>query len=785
LPFQVQRNRAAGPGLPKQEDQFLTRDIRYTLADKNLHALRVLFMVAACALLLAARAAATTFPANFTETILANGLASPTAMEFAPDGRLFVAEQGGGLRVIKNNVLLPTPFVTLTVDASGERGLLGIAFDPAFASNHFVYVYYTATTPTIHNRVSRFTANGDVAVAGSEVALLDLETLGAPNHNGGAIHFGPDGKLYVAVGENAVSSNAQTLTNRLGKMLRINANGTIPADNPFPAAIGVNRAIWAIGLRNPYTFSFQPFSGRMFINDVGERAWEEINDGVAGANYGWPTTEGYTSDPRFKAPLLPYDHSAGCAITGGAFYNPSTNQYPAQYAGSYFFADYCGGWIANRDTAGTISGFAMNIVSPVDLKVGDDGSVYYLARGGGSTTGIVGRVAFGAAAPSITMHPADQSVSVGGSATFNVTASGTPPLSYQWQRNNVNIPGATGTSYTLSPVQATDDNAQFTVVVTNFFGSTESQIARLSVLNAAPTGTIVLPVVGTTYAGGSLILYSGTATDPEDGTLPATAFSWRVDFHHDTHIHPFIPDTAGAQSGFFVIPTTGETSANVWYRIHLTVTDSRGLTHESTRDVTPRTVQITIATNPSGLQVTLDGQPQTAPLNFTGVVGMTRNIGTGTPQLLNGTGWEFLNWSMGGAATQDVITPPSNTTFTATFRLACPPNVLAQLDLAGVSYTRLGTTAYYLQWIAVRNKSASVIQGPLVLVLGNVQQAIVAAPSLTTTCGPAASNPGVVFHAVDDRLNPGETTLVPVVYLKIGLLPITATPSVLSGLPLR
>src|SRR6185503_12450835 len=134
----------------------------------------------------------------------------------------------------KNGALLPTPFLTVTVNSSGERGLLGVAFDPQFASNGFVYVYYTATTPAIHNRVSRFTASGDVALAGSEVVLLDLNNLSsATNHNGGAMHFGPDGKLYVAVGENANSANSQTLSNLLGKILRLNADGTIPTDNPF------------------------------------------------------------------------------------------------------------------------------------------------------------------------------------------------------------------------------------------------------------------------------------------------------------------------------------------------------------------------------------------------------------------------------------------------------------------------------------------------------------------------------------------------------------------------
>src|SRR5262245_66504084 len=134
-------------------------------------------------------------------------------MALAPDGRIFVAEQGGTLRVIQNGTLLPTPFVTLSVDSNGERGLLGVAFDPAFAANNFVYVYYTVPTAPIHNRVSRFTASGNVAVPGSEQQILNLDNLsGAMNHHGGATHFGPDGKLYVAVGENANSANAQTFS---------------------------------------------------------------------------------------------------------------------------------------------------------------------------------------------------------------------------------------------------------------------------------------------------------------------------------------------------------------------------------------------------------------------------------------------------------------------------------------------------------------------------------------------------------------------------------------------
>ena len=192
----------------------------------------------------------------------------------------------------------------------------------------FDLTHYPATTPTVHNRISRLTANGDVAVAGSEVVIFDLDNLSsATHHNGGALAFGPsDGKLYAAVGENGNSANAQSLGTVLGKILRLNANGTIPADNPFLSSTsGKNRAIWALGLRNPFTFAFNPFGTEFFINDVGETTWEEINDGIAGANYGWPTTEGPTTNPAFRSPRYAYNHSSGgCAITGGAFYAPVT-----------------------------------------------------------------------------------------------------------------------------------------------------------------------------------------------------------------------------------------------------------------------------------------------------------------------------------------------------------------------------------------------------------------------------------------------------------------------------
>jgi glucose/arabinose dehydrogenase len=357
-----------------------------------------LALVSAVVLLCTVRQAhgAASLPAGFVQSRVAGGLTAPTTMALAPDGRIFVAEQAGRLRIIQDGRLLGTPFLNIShkVASEGERGLLGVAFDPNFSTNKYVYVYYTqeATgTTLLHNRVARFTANGDTAVLSSEKLILRLNDFSsARNHNGGAIHFGTGGGLYVAVGENANPNYAQSLNNLLGKLLRINRDGTIPKSNPFyDSASGKNRAIWALGLRNPFSFAVQPGTGRIFINDVGQSTWEEINRGVQGANYGWPAYEGSETDPRYLAPVFAYEHGSssttGCAITGSVFYNPAARQFPVEYVGDYFFADLCSGWIRRYDLATDRAvGFATNLPGPVDLDVGTGGNLFVLVRGSGS-----------------------------------------------------------------------------------------------------------------------------------------------------------------------------------------------------------------------------------------------------------------------------------------------------------------------------------------------------------------------------------------------------------------
>ena len=346
---------------------------------------------------------AATLPSGFTDSQVVSGLTNPTDMEFAPDGRLFVTEDAGIVRIAKPDGTLSTFLdISTKVDSLGERGLLALTFDPGFSTNHYVYLHYTrkaTSTAPPHNRVVRVSASGDRAVAGSEQLIFRLGNQSAanefPQFMGGALDF-KNGKLYVATGDNDTPDKAQQLTNLFGKMLRINKDGTIPTKNPFySTASGNNRAIWALGLRNPFKFAVQPGTGTIFINDVGENTWEEINQLQKGANYGWPVHEGVANGPSYVNPIFAYAHGStnttGCAITGGAFYNPPTVDFPVQYVGDYFFADYCNGWIRVRNSDGTVSGFATGLERPIDLEVSQAGELYYMSR---SSTGIVDKIAF-------------------------------------------------------------------------------------------------------------------------------------------------------------------------------------------------------------------------------------------------------------------------------------------------------------------------------------------------------------------------------------------------------
>jgi glucose/arabinose dehydrogenase len=362
---------------------------------------------AGAAALVSALAAAGPVPAavppEFTDALVAD-VSVPTALAFTPDGRMLITTQAGLLRIYANGSLLSMPALDLRsrVCSNSERGLLGVAVDPAFGTgtNRRIYLYHTASVASACvNRVARFElSDANLVDPLSEAILIDQIPSPAGNHNGGDLNFGKDGNLYVAIGDggcdwkdlsrcggsNAAARDEYVL---LGKILRITPNGEIPTDNPFSTAVADRcnttgrttagrkcRETFAWGLRNPFRFAFDPHATgtRFFINDVGQNTWEEIDEGQSGADYGWNVREGpcrfATADcaappPGMTNPVYWYDHSAGCrAITGGAFV--PNGVWPSQYDGDYLYGDFVCGKIVRLEPSGT-GGY-----SPIDFATG-------------------------------------------------------------------------------------------------------------------------------------------------------------------------------------------------------------------------------------------------------------------------------------------------------------------------------------------------------------------------------------------------------------------------------
>lgn len=367
-------------------------------------------------LLAAALAAApvhATLPAGFSDTLVAS-VGAPTALAFTPDGRMLVTTQGGDVRVVSGGTLIPTPALSLgsRVCTNSERGLLGVAVDPAFASNHFIYLFYTfnknaAGCPTGSQtspveRISRFTLPGsNVIDPASEVVLLDGVLNFAGNHNGGQLRVGPDGYLYAGIGDGGCdyandsgcggANDASRDRNILnGKIVRIATDGSVPPTNPFqgagtarcntgPASAGtICQEAFAWGFRNPFRFTFRPTDGILVVNDVGESAWEEIDLVPGGGDYGWPCREGAhpnlttgkcsPAPPNMIDPFFEYPHGTipgttalGCgAITGGAWV--PVGLWPSAFDGTYLFADFdCGAIPRLAANGSTASDFATGL----------------------------------------------------------------------------------------------------------------------------------------------------------------------------------------------------------------------------------------------------------------------------------------------------------------------------------------------------------------------------------------------------------------------------------------
>lgn len=301
--------------------------------------------------------------ANITLTRIASGLSRPVYVTFAPGdrSRLFIIEKPGLIRIVQNGSLLATPFLDITAlvnDGGNEQGLLGMAFDPDYQESGIFYVSYTGGSGAGYSRIARYrvTSDPNVADPGSAQTVLTL-TQPYTNHNGGQINFGPDGYLYIGFGDGGQGDDplnaGQRLDTWLAKLLRIDVSSltyTVPPDNPFVGVSGALPEIWDLGLRNPWRWTFDRLTNDLWIGDVGQNVWEEVNLEPAGSaggyNYGWKCREGahnylwsaQCDGVTFTDPVHEYSHSDGCSITGGYVYRGSPN---STWFGTYFFWDYC------------------------------------------------------------------------------------------------------------------------------------------------------------------------------------------------------------------------------------------------------------------------------------------------------------------------------------------------------------------------------------------------------------------------------------------------------------
>ena len=645
-----------------------------------------------CILSFATVASADTFvDSGFISEVVSGTAGSPIGFTFAPDGRIFVWHKGGTIRIIKNGAMTATPFIDISdhVNRAVDRGLDGVAIDFANGWVYMAYVYEPPNPgPCVSNpgatantcpdtRTQRITrvkidpTDPDVST-GSEEVLLG--TISDPNcadntdcmpNNGGThtvdqLVLGTDGKLWLSVGEGANfgtpdirSMRAQNLDALQGKVLRFNTDGTGVADNPFyDGNPNSNRSkVWALGLRNPYRFTFDSATGNMYLGDVGWNDWEEIDHITKGGNYGWPCVEGPATNTDYVAafpnecasittantvaPIHSYNHSTGSLIGKTVILGPvyQGGAYPAQYKGSLFYADFVmkffrrltldsNGNKVSDIPFGTLGGAASgtDYNGPVFFAVGPDGNIYYLLLASQQLK----RIRFVGSGNKPPVAQASATPLNGPSpltVTFSSNGSSDPegqPLTYHWDFGD----GTTSTdpnpvhTYTSTGVVT----RTVTLTVTDNQSATASDQVSVTVGDRAPVPAITTPVNNTSFHVGDTISFSGGATDPEDGVIPASRLKWELTLIHTDHEH-FITEFAGVDHGSWVVENHGE--GVFTYRLQLIATDTNGLSASviSSFPITPAAAQdFAISATPASATVT-GGQSATFTVNVTHVAG--------------------------------------------------------------------------------------------------------------------------------------------------------------------
>lgn len=677
-------------------------------------------------------------PANFTDTLVAS-VGGPTALAFTLDGRMLVTTQGGTLRVYQGSTFLATALnLSSIICSNSERGLLGVAVDPNFSTNHSIYLYYTRktsgscpsnTSGSPVNRVARFTlAVTNTINPASEVVLVDNMPSPNGNHNAGDLHFGQDGYLYISVGDGGCDYNPPESSEcggnndasrdqhiLLGKILRITRDGDIPPSNPFQGA-GTARCnvtgrttagqkcqeTFAWGLRNPFRFAFQPGTSQFYINDVGQGTWEEIDQGLSGADYGWNVREGHCANGStsncgappagMTNPIYDYGRNTGCAsITGGAFVPAGV--WPAPYDGAYLFSDYVCGKIFRLvpQNGGGFSAvdFATGLgnSSAVDLAFGPFNgtqALYYTTYAGG---GQIRRITYLSAnslpTALVSANPNFGALPLG--VTFSGTGSSDPdedyPLTYMWNFGDGSAPVETANvttthSYTVAGVYTATLNVRDTRG-----GVSAPATVRVYPGNTPPILTILSPTISIQFTVGQTLTLQGQASDTEDGgTLPNSALTWQVILHHvdvtspgTEHTHPYFGPIAGNNLPFAAPSPEDLNAAPLSYlELRLTATDSWGLGATVTQTLQPHRVNVTFKTVPAGLGLIANGVSITTPKTLVSWEGYALNMLAPVQTDNQGKAWAFHAWSDGGDAAHTIVTPATAVTYTATFTPAIP-----------------------------------------------------------------------------------------------------------------
>ncbi|MEM9804247.1 MAG: DUF4347 domain-containing protein, partial [Cyanobacteria bacterium P01_D01_bin.56] len=670
---------------------------------------------------------------SFQKELVFAGIQEPMDMVFLPDGQMLFIQKNGVIQIADPNASTPTPQVYLDlssrIQGGAEAGLLSIELDPDFETNNYFYIYWSQkknlfadpSTPQYsadsEYRITRFTHGGNAPVADSEFVVYTKPGLVSRHHDGGGLSFGPDGKIYLTVGDeepNAQTpdntwdiSQLQQLDNSYGKVLRINKDGTIPADNPFVDGPGGNLdEIWALGLRNPYRSVWDEESGRFFIGDVGgniqSTAKEEINLGQIGANYGWPDFEGTTGDPSLSDPIYQYDHTGntpnGGAVTAGFAYRGS--QFPSEYEGAFFFGDYVLGWIKylQFDEFGAVIdadpskpgidafNFDNSAGTVVSINQAPDGSLYYAEIAENfSGPGNIYRITYNPTnqLPSIDTASADVTEGAG-PLTVNFTGSASDgdgdPLTYTWSFDDVS-PTVSGQN--VSHTYNANGVYNASLQVSDGTGTVNSSPIEIQV-GERPEVTITTSLNGGLFRAGDIISISANATDP-DSVINETDYFWDIDFIHNAHTHP--EDDEIGSSFSLEVPASSEVfphgfSDIAGYRLELTVTDSDGLTDVETIELFPEKADLSISSNvPGEVTYRVDGLPRQGAFILDQAVDFQQKISAPAVVNVDGIEYTFDSWSDGSTtfpveyiefsgelfATFDVTVPEVNRSYAANY----------------------------------------------------------------------------------------------------------------------